>query len=554
MNLIVNSIAIISSETKMAKIQHFVQGINVVTSPSKIDGNWIGKSSLLGSIFHTLGADCWFSDKWQKEGLYIYLLDFNIDDNNYLMLRRNKLFKLFDENKSLIFSVSDRNELTEELLKLFNQAIYLKNHEGIYKLAHPVYNYLLNYIDQNKIQPTTFQSFAGLNAFTDYYNDLIYSQLGVHNDNSNALKEEEKRLILEKKEVEERQKILNEMNKEIEKNIGTVLDLNSLQKNLAFHEQRYRNLANQINKHKKKLNDAYNLKAELEELLKEIDNLIKYEKKELKSRKCSHCNSVLSDSQFYYFCKVKYIDGYGLQKLSIEDKLNYLKRKIELESQQYERILTEIKSIEKEIFNGSNEIKDGLKALGLNEIIAKIIRQIGETEIRINSLKERIKEVKKSLREIEKRKKEIDKEYTNVFNNILLKYSITGLEQNSIEKASTKIKVDGTHNNIIAVAWLCSLLKIKYKFNPNAIKYPLIFDTPNNADLDEKNQQKIFRLIFDNLPENGQIITSLIGFKESDYENYKINKITLENQKYLLLNKEDYFKCIEKYNYLNFFN
>ncbi|WP_308149663.1 hypothetical protein [Spiroplasma sp. AdecLV25b] len=555
MNLIVNNISIISAETKMAKTQDFIKGINVVTSSGQVGGNWVGKSSMLRSIFHTLGADGCFSDNWENEGTYIYLLDFNIDNTNYLMLRKNKLFKLFDSKRKLIFSVSNREKLAEELIKLFNQKIYLKTHDGNYKLAFPAYNYLLNYIDQNKIEPTNFKSFNYLNSFKEYYSDVIYSHLGLRNNNSNSLKEQQERLLKQKKELEDREKTLNEMNKEIESSSGIILDFDIFKEKLKVHEQIYRELANNINKYKKKINNAYNLKVELETLLNEIDSLMRIENKELnkelKTHKCSKCESLISDEQWYYFHKVKFIDGYCVQRLNVEEKLNQVKREIEIDSQQYEKILNDINNVEKEIFNSSKEIKDGLKALGLKDISTSIIKQIGKSRGEIESIQQGLTKIKKELREIESKKNEINNCYYKNFNELLLKYSVTGIESN-IEKAVNKIKVDGTHNNIITVVWLCSLLKTKYEFNPTAVRYPLIFDTPNNANFDKENEKKIFDIIFDSIPEKGQVITSLVGFLESDYKNYNFNKITLDNTPYKLLNKEDYIKCSNKYSFLGF--
>lgn len=100
----VNNLSIISEQTKKAKYCTFEKGINVVTSDSvKSEGNFVGKSSLLRSIFHTLGADARFSDMWEKEGKYIYILEFCVDDVRYTMLRFDSLFKLFDRNNKLLF-------------------------------------------------------------------------------------------------------------------------------------------------------------------------------------------------------------------------------------------------------------------------------------------------------------------------------------------------------------------------------------------------------------------------------------------------------------------
>ena len=50
-------------------------------------------------------------------------------------------------------------------------------------------------------------------------------------------------------------------------------------------------------------------------------------------------------------------------------------------------------------------------------------------------------------------------------------------------------------------------------------------------------------MIFDHLPQEGQIITSLVGFDENKFNEYDINVIVLNNPQYDLLNREDYQLC-----------
>lgn len=556
MILSINNLSIISQETKKAKYQVFKSGINVVTSSGEIDGNWVGKSSLLRSIFHTLGADGLFSNKWEIEGKYLYLLDFNVDSKNYIMLRKYNLFKLYDSNMNSLFSVSDRGDLSKELTKLFNQEIFLKTREGSYRLASPVYNYLLNYIEQKNIKVSKFDSFNSLGEFPGYFEDLIYSHLGVRNDKSNSLREEQERLNKTRKELIERENTLNEMSIEVEKNGGAPVDIDKLRDKLSIHEEKYRELSISMRKHKKNLTHAYNAKVDLENILQEFDSLIKTDTREIKNNiathKCQSCNSPI-DPHEYYFMRVKHVDGLEIQRINVEDNLNKVKRIIENESEHYANLSKQLKKMENEIFNSSSEIKDGLKSLGLKEISNNIIDQILNIRSQVKLIDKDLEDIAKDLRDLDAKKKEVDAKYNRYFSELLVKYPINDIEAGSIQKASSKINVDGTHVNIAAVAWLCTLLKVKYEFNPNAVKYPIIFDTPNNANLDANNVDKIFQLLFENLFEGGQIITSLVGFRSELYKDSNINIIYLNNEKYQLLSQEDYSICKDKYNTISDF-
>ena len=57
----------------------------------------------------------------------------------------------------------------------------------------------------------------------------------------------------------------------------------------------------------------------------------------------------------------------------------------------------------------------------------------------------------------------------------------------AIPNALERLKLSGKLLNKIK--------KTKEKFNPNAIKFPLVFDSPNNAELDDQNIARIFKYI-----------------------------------------------------------
>lgn len=131
------NITIIDLENKKAKFQDFEDGINDVTTKDKIDANWFGKSSLLRSIYHTLGVDCKFSDYWDNEKKFIYFVEFIFKNKLYTIMRNKKIFSLFNQNFERKFKVWKKEDLAKELIKYFNQEIYLKTNSGSFSLAFP---------------------------------------------------------------------------------------------------------------------------------------------------------------------------------------------------------------------------------------------------------------------------------------------------------------------------------------------------------------------------------------------------------------------------------
>lgn len=66
MNVIFKKMYIFDILSKQAIAIKFEEGVNVVTS-SSVDGTDRGKSVLLRSLYHVLGADAHFDKKWKMK-------------------------------------------------------------------------------------------------------------------------------------------------------------------------------------------------------------------------------------------------------------------------------------------------------------------------------------------------------------------------------------------------------------------------------------------------------------------------------------------------------
>ena len=89
-SLIINKLYIFSPQEKKSKMVEFKTGKNIITSSQK-DGSKRGKSTLTKSIYYTLGADCFFDDKWNISDK-MYILDFTVNKESYYIFRFDRLF------------------------------------------------------------------------------------------------------------------------------------------------------------------------------------------------------------------------------------------------------------------------------------------------------------------------------------------------------------------------------------------------------------------------------------------------------------------------------
>ena len=151
-----------------------------------------------------MGADGIFDKKWDLNSK-TFIMYVKIKQRNYYIFRNGRLFKIFDESKKLLFITVHRNKLAEYLYHLYDFEVYLsKKNEDELVIAPPAYAYLLNFLDQDKMDGSKFSSFDGLQQFSNYKTDLLYTHFGVFNreyyqliNEINILKNRIFKLILE---------------------------------------------------------------------------------------------------------------------------------------------------------------------------------------------------------------------------------------------------------------------------------------------------------------------------------------------------------------------
>ena len=67
MRMLFKELFIFSPSEKIAKKIYFSDGVNIITS-SQEDGTDRGKSVIMRSLYHTMGAEACFETKWDDKG------------------------------------------------------------------------------------------------------------------------------------------------------------------------------------------------------------------------------------------------------------------------------------------------------------------------------------------------------------------------------------------------------------------------------------------------------------------------------------------------------
>ena len=551
-NLMVNHLYIFSPSEKRAKHIAFSSGINIITS-SKVDGNKKGKSVILKSIYHTLGADSFFDDKWNSNSK-VYVLQFSIGEIKYFICRHARLFKIFDFEGNLLFKTVARKELAKYLGGLFDFSVKLPNRtDDRLEITSPVYNYILNYVDQDKMDGTRFNSFRDLGEYKNYKANTVYYHLGVFDEKYYVIiKDIEKTQSEEEmlsKEHDSIHQLINRVRDTIEDADVPSSDFSVLQRDLSEYTEEYNTIVYDLRKTRNsliKLRNSHEEASQMLNSLRKCNKQIESDIQKLNNHLCPYCSSVLGDTTSYRI--VKYSDSEDIHILTfdLEAQIIELENKILDTEKRYQQISEKLQSYEDRIEVDKNQVSDILKAKALREILDKFKLDLGTVEDKLANNSLRLEVLKKQKKEYDIKKRQVNKKYSELMTADRLSFGLQEIDTKRFDNIELTFEAGGSNKPIATVIWYFNLLRLKTEFNKDSIRFPVVLDSPNNVELDDGKRQELFKYLFANSDENTQMIISTLGFAKEDYPNIKIdNVIDLKNPKYSLLSQEEYVENLK---------
>ncbi|WCM70904.1 AAA family ATPase [Clostridium perfringens] len=106
---------IISNSEKTSREVNFTDGLNIIIGENKT-----GKSSIIKSIFYSLGCETEMDKSW-LDLIDIYILKFRYGFKNYYILRKDKSYRIIYESEQLglIIETNSFSEFSECLVKKY---------------------------------------------------------------------------------------------------------------------------------------------------------------------------------------------------------------------------------------------------------------------------------------------------------------------------------------------------------------------------------------------------------------------------------------------------
>lgn len=545
--LIINRLLIIDVEMKKAKSVNFKDGVNIITSSD----NQVGKSTLMKSLYYTLGAEVFFAERF-KVKTKVHILEFSVNDNTYECIRYNDIV-VVRKNKNLTVKCTSATQLSEALKEIFGFSIFIENKQNEYVLAPPVYYFIPYYIDQDNGWVKDINSFDKLSQFNKDKRDTIYYyHLGILNDNYSKCLIEMKKLTAEINDYKKKQNEIMALLQYIRNNLTKIdltLNLESMEiekKELLKKYKEYsfdlNNVRREILEYQEEVFKIDNIIANLESTVKESNNIKKHLKHEF-DIECPYCKKNF-EVQAKDILKINY-NIEDLQKTKLEmlsmrekvsNKIDYLKKKFV----SFEERLNEI---ENNKINVDNTFDEFLKYKGLQETRKQLNTQLVENNSVLMSSDEELKQIKKSLKDWKKKIKDANDKYREILTINLMEFNTKENELPKNINIGTGIIASGSGQIRVNLARVYSFLEVLLEYNEEGLKFPLVIDSPKGGEQSTSNSELILELITQTKNIENQIILATIDF-DSFYKGdlSKFNKITLENKEYNLLSQKDYTK------------
>lgn len=543
--LIKNVQLFLTSERKAKKID-FIDGINIVTSDQR-NGNKVGKSLVLKSIYHALGAEGHLDRALLSEKM-IFIVQFSISKNEFSILRSGSLFKLFDANLALIISTESSSELARTLYQIYDFSVYLPSrNDSKLSIAPPAFAYMLNYIDQDHMNGSSFDSFGNLGQFTNYKENLLYCHFGLFDQTFFDLTINKDKLSDELKVRNNELKLLSEMLERIQKDNPKVVpeDVETLKIELNRREDEYRVIYKELKKVKNRLIKLRDSHAETISMLEDINKHKQAETNELdkiiKNHSCPLCMQNLFDSLEIRMMKNINLEDLSQTSLDLQRLLVATEKDIKKEESKYYNYSKKLKDYKK-ILRGSKKNQDEIiKMQGYSDLQKKLNHDWNNEHAKVLQLSEKISIINSELNKFDKKKKEVNSSYYISMKQDIVKFGLEEIPDKSIKNIRNVVSATGSNTPVITIVWYFNLLKLKNKFNPSAIKFPIVLDSPNHGELDDEKKEKLFKYLFNNISANSQCIISTLGFDKTNFdEQLELNVIKLDNLPYNLLTETEY--------------
>lgn len=507
---------LLSNQEKRARVEDFNQLVTAVVAD-----NDFGKSSLVKSLYSTLGADpSRTPEEWQNAKVET-LLEFEIDGQIFYMLRQAGRFALFNESGELSWTGgSIVSALAPKIGELLDFEISVKLKGGKNAVPPPAFCFLPFYIDQEKGWIDTWSSFSGLEMVSSYKDDIARYHTGIRPKEYYRAKALRDTARIEKGELSQERAALTKAKqrfKEKRKTIGVALDVESFGDRIEALLREQNALQKSYDEVRNKISELQAQRASYQEeveisarVLSELEADIKFSQKLSEAEiVCPICSTVHENDFANRFGLHNDADACRIIFVEARSKVDSLDASISESLKSIPSLQSRIDHIQVILEETRGEIKLGDM---LRDESERMVDETFEQEERsidgdIGALDQRIAEANKEMRSFDKkeRKEKIVDFYAGKLRSFCQKLGVENIPDNMLGNIRPPIKETGNRAPRLILAYNYAILHTIDAYSTSCF-CPIVVDTPLQQDPDPLNAERMIDFALNEKPKNSQII------------------------------------------------
>lgn len=550
--LMIRKLIVISQSESRSLEVPFEKGLNII-----LGGNKTGKSSIIKSIFTTLGCECKRVEADWKKLVSTYLLFFKYGERQFCIVRQDKKFQIFENinnDFSCIIETNAFHEYSNCLTDILEIKMPCISKDGKQFNITPPLLFRFQYIDQDEGWSKIADSFKNVAYIKDWKANTNKYVCGYLDDSYYALQAQKAEHILErddkKKELNYNQNFVSRITSTLTRieDIESVEDVTTDIELLLAKAEELRKLQFSYNAEMTVLeNDIYINQHKLhivEHNLIETKKDIEYAMTQEDELICPFCGTIYSNgineqlniTSDYAHCENLIAE--------LKSSISVATKELEELKNKYNDVSVEIQSIEQKVQNTQELLSYSsfYKSKGQFEIYESCKRQLDVLQGEINSCVSKIAITDEKINE--KKSKERSKD----IREDIERYCRTLADAINVPKTFIKLRdfvqvINRTGSETPRLVYMYQ--SALYLYNLERAYSPFNFyvvDTPNQQGQDTENLGSIFKSLELFLSDEGQVIVGTE--RETGMEEKASNVIKLTGKR-RCLNNINYKKHIE---------
>lgn len=518
MKLVIKHIMIIDPEHEVANKFKFGKLSNIFLS----DDNEVGKSSLLKSIYYTLGGNVKsFTAGWDFQN-YIFQIECDIDGQSVIIQRFNKVF--LTKSAGDIYSFANEKDFSIWVQDKMGMNLKLQT-----KSSDKYHTARMNavlapfYIDQDQSWASFYRdSFENLTMYKDQPKAIFEYYLKLSSNQLIALGEQLKALSNEKNEVDGQLRQVEGVRKsyssEAETDVMSPKEFDELRTELNEYvaitddlQTKISSYSNQISKIKMKLDNHRHDYAEIHKLLLATNARfrdIEYE--------CTYCHSRLTREQSLTRLEL------GDNDFEIRQREIEAKQDIEVDQANLDSLLSTLTSLRSDFDEKNRRVSSLRNASNIDkyvdhQVITKLGQLAGKYQVKSSQLEASIGEIKKDQREeratLKAARESNELNYEQIKSDIAIELGVPSVSNKPFLNFQ-KVKDAGTALNKILLCLYLTYFEIMVSRSNTT--FPMAMDSFVKNEITDSNEDKMFMAVQKHFMSlNNQTFFSLIKRNQS---------------------------------------